>query len=85
MHSFKPSQLIVVDGFINSEVYEIMGVYLGATNQCNLIGIQCVSESMGCANGNAVQKMFVPELLLIAALKNGTRLYNLNLEEKSTQ
>lgn len=45
-------------------VWQVTGIYLGSTNQENMIGLKVLDKEQGDAHGKLVPEMLVPEQLL---------------------
>lgn len=63
--SVKPSDIIMRDG----RVWKVTGVYLGASEQENVIGLRCADVSMPCVPDgrggvSVADEMFVPLALI---------------------
>ena len=61
--NIEPGDVVVVQGVRNS-AFLVVGVYLGAANTQNLIGLRCLTVDPGSANGKLIAEMFVPEELI---------------------
>jgi len=64
---WKVDDLVLVDGY----AYKVTGIYLGATNGVNMIGLKALAERKGNTGGPDVEEMLVPERILNAAVQSG--------------
>lgn len=68
---FQPGDVINV----GDDFYRVSGVYLGALNCVDLIGLEPMTERPGNAGGPNVTEMLVPEKILAAAVRQAGAYY----------
>lgn len=62
---FKPNQVL----FVGLTAYRIVGVYLGGEKSQNLIGISPIGEPFTLIDGIRTSEVCVPEVILLALIK----------------